>query len=163
MPGRLPPEPFTSSSRSPTKPNFPASPAASWGHVTKSFPLKCECGISATSGLPCSCLFLWNRIWTGRPGLDHAEDSKVQTGIRKVEGARPPELFQRDTPTLGCLETGTQTTPGLNHYSLGLFATEAWPTLTTTISKLIVTQLGKQPKCPTIGDWVNDLWCIHKM
>lgn len=163
MPGSLPPEPFTSSSRSPMKPNFPASPAGSWGHVTKSFPLKCECGTSATSGLPCSCLFLWNTIWTGQPGLDHAEDSKVQTGDRKVEGARLPELCQRGMPTLGCLERGTQTTPGLSHYSLGLFATEAWPTLMTKISKIIITILWKQPKCPTIGDGFSELWYVHKI
>lgn len=46
--------------------------------------------------------------------------------------------------------------------ALGLLVTGGGSTLTPKTSKRMTTELWKQPKCPAIGDGLNELWYMHK-
>ena len=32
-----------------------------------------------------------------------------------------------------------------------------------TAALFIITKIGKQPRCPSIGEWINKLWCLQTM
>lgn len=32
-----------------------------------------------------------------------------------------------------------------------------------TAALFTVVKMGKQPKCPSMGEWIKKMWCIHTM
>ena len=99
-----------------------------------------------------------DRVTWPRP----AEDSKLLIGDRKVEGAQLPESFHRGLATPHRQRRGHEPLLAGAIAVLGLLVTEAWPALSTKMSKRIITKLWKQPKCPAVGDGLNELRYIHK-
>ena len=83
----------------------------------------------------------------------------MQTGAATVESSMeiPPKIksgtaFSPSNPSSGNISKGTQNTNSKEHKYLMFIAT-----------LFIITKIGKQPKFPSVGEWIKQPWGIYTM